>query len=71
MVEVGQLWGSGERSVLVLAVGVSHVVVRDSYGWRRSLSRHDLERGFRVVGDCTQVVPGVMGCRALADVQPA
>jgi len=71
MVEIGQVWASGERTVRVLERGARHVVVRDSYGWRRSLTEHELEQGFRVVTDHAPPVPGVMGRRSLADVEPA
>ncbi len=72
MVENGQVWESGGRTVLVLATDAPRVVVRDSYGWRRSLTEHELQHGFTVVtGDGEERVPGVMGRRALADVEPA
>ncbi len=71
MVEIGQLWASGERTVCVLAEESSRVVVRDTYGWRRSLTRDELERGFRIVGDRPPPSPGVMGRRTLPDVEPA
>ena len=71
MVEVGQVWASGERTVRVLAKEASRVVVRDTYGWRRRLTEHELRHGFRVVTDRPAPAPGVMGRRALADVEPA
>ncbi len=71
MAEVGQVWASGERTVRVLETRAAHVVVRDMYGWRRSLTEHELEHGFRVVTDHAEPVPGVMGRRALADIEPA
>lgn len=70
-VEVGQVWATGERTVRVLERRAAHVVVRDTYGWRRSLTRDELEHGFRRVTDRAMPVSGVMGRRALADVEPA
>ena len=71
MVEVGEVWASGERTVRVLERNDRRVVVRDSYGWRRSLSERELEQGFRPATARRARVPGVMGRRALADVEPA
>jgi hypothetical protein len=71
MVEVGEVWASGERTVRVLERGDGGVVVRDTYGWRRSLTERELEQGFRPVTGRPAAVPGVMACRALADVEPA
>ena len=71
MVHVGQVWANGERTVRVLAREVPHVVVvRDTYGLRRWLTEYELEHGFRVMSDHAERVPGVMACRALADVEP-
>lgn len=71
MVEVGEVWASGERTVRILEAQAAHVVIRDSYGWRRSLTPQELEHGFRRVTDRRRPVPGVMARRALADVEPA
>ena len=71
MVEIGEVWESGERTVRVLERDDRRVVVRDTYGWRRSLSEHELEQGFRPATGRPRPVPGVMGRRALADVEPA
>lgn len=71
MAKVGQVWASGERTVQVLATRGPYVVVRDTFGWRRSMTAHDLEHGFaRVVADREPVLPGVMARRSLADVEP-
>jgi hypothetical protein len=71
MAEVGQIWASGERTVRVLETYAQRVVIRDTYGWRRLLTEQELENGFRVVTDHVEPVRGVMGRRALADVEPA
>lgn len=71
MVEIGEVWASGERTVRVLERHDRGVVVRDSYGWRRSLTERELEQGFRPLRSRPDRVPGVMACRALADVEPA
>ena len=71
MIEVGEVWASGERTVRVLERGERGVVVRDTYGWRRSLTERELEQGFRPVTGRQTPVIGVMACRALADVEPA
>ncbi len=72
MVESGQVWASGGRTVLVLATDAPRVVVRDSYGWRRSLTEDELEQGFSAVSaGGGERARGVMACRALADVEPA
>ncbi len=71
VVEVGQVWASGERTVLVLAQEVERVVVRDMYGWRRSLTQEELQQGFRVMTDQPPPMAHVMARRALADVEPA
>lgn len=71
MVEIGEEWASGERTVRVLERDDRRVVVRDSYGWRRSLTARELEQGFRRVTGRRPPVPGVMARRALADVEPA
>jgi hypothetical protein len=71
MIEVGQVWASGERTVRVLERDADRVVVRDSYGWRRSLTGDELTSGFRVVTDRVERVRGVMARRALADLDPA
>ncbi len=70
-VEVGQDWASGERAVRVLETGAAHVVVRDSYGWRRSLTRGDLTNGFNALSDRVERVRGVMARRSLADIDPS
>ena len=71
MIEVGEVWASGERTVRVLEHDDGGVVVRDTYGWRRSLTERELEQGFRPVTGRPTPVPGVMARRALADVEPA
>ena len=71
MVEVGQVWASGERTVMVLARERGRVVVRDTYGWRRSLTQDELEQGFRVATEQRDPASRVMARRALADVEPA
>jgi len=71
MIENGQVWASGGRTVSVLARDHARVIVRDSYGWRRSLSEDELTHGFSDVGDRVEAVRGVMARRALADIQPA
>ena len=47
------------------------VVVRDAYGWRRSLTQNELEHGFSALTDHRERARGVMARRALADVEPA
>ena len=50
----------------------ARVLVRDSYGWRRSLTEEQLQRGFRRTGSASDDdARGVMACRALPDVEPA
>ncbi|HEY5143449.1 MAG TPA: hypothetical protein VII98_08115 [Solirubrobacteraceae bacterium] len=71
MIENGQVWASGGRTVVVLAQEDAHVIVRDSYGWRRSLTEDELEHGFSHSTDQVEAVRGVMARRALADIQPA
>ena len=71
MAEVGEVWTSGERTVRVLERDDRGVVVRDTYGWRRSLTERQLEQGFRPATGRPAPVPRVMACRALADVEPA
>ncbi len=70
MIEIGQVWSSGERSVEVIASDVGRVVVRDAYGWRRGLSERELQRGFVRAGGSRPPLR-VMGRRALADIEPA
>ena len=71
MVETGQVWASGGRTVRVVDRENTRVVVRDTYGWRRSLSEDELEHGFTPVADHVVPARGVMARRALADVEPA
>ena len=71
MVEIGQVWASGERTVRVLERDDRGVIVRDTYGWRRSLTERLLAQGFRPVTGRTPPVPGVMARRSLAVVEPA
>ena len=71
MIESGQVWASGGRTVVVLAQEDARVIVRDSYGWRRSLTEDELERGFSRPTDRVEPARGVMARRALADIQPA
>ena len=70
MIERGQVWTSGGRSVRVLSKDNARVVVRDTYGWRRRLTVHELEHGFRLAGRAERV-RGVMARRALADIDAA
>lgn len=70
MVSAGQVWFSGQRSVRVLGTEPRAVVVRDSYGLRRTLSRAEFTAGFvPVLGG--HPATSVMACRALADLEPA
>ena len=71
MIENGQVWASGGRTISVLAREGPRVIVRDSYGWRRSLTEDELERGFSRTTDRVEPARGVMARRALADIQPA
>ena len=71
MIQSGQVWASGGRTVVVLAQEDARVIVRDSYGWRRSLTEDELERGFSHTTEQVEAVRGVMARRALADIQPA
>ncbi len=71
MVEDGQVWESGGRTVQVLKADEQGVVVRDAYGWRRSLTQNELEHGFSALTDHRERARGVMARRALADVEPA
>jgi len=72
MIEPGQLWVSGGRVVRIIGMERSNIVVRDTYGWRRLLSERELRDGFRqVVARRAEGVRGVMGRRALADVDPS
>jgi hypothetical protein len=70
IIEVGQVWSSGQRSVEVIARDPGRVVVRDTYGWRRDLSELELERGFVPAGR-DQPNAHVMARRALPDIEPA
>lgn len=70
MIEVGQKWSSGTRSVLVVATEGGRVVVRDAYGWRRRLTERELVGGFAPTG-AGRPPTQVMARRALADVDPA
>jgi hypothetical protein len=71
MVENGQVWASGGRTVRVLDQDDAHIVVLDTYGWRRSLTEYELEHGFSPLTDNAERVRGVMARRALADLEPA
>ena len=71
MIENGQVWASGGRTVVVLAQEDAHDIVRDSYGWRRSLTEDELKHGFSDISHRVEAVRGVMARRALADIQPA
>jgi len=71
MIENGQVWASGGRAVHVVGRDDARVVVRDSYGWRRSLTEDELAHGFSNVTDHVEQVRGVMARRALADLEPA
>ena len=71
MAENGKIWASGGRTVRVLARDDTGVIVRDSYGWRRSLTRDELEHGFTDITEHAERVRGVMARRALADLEPA
>ncbi len=71
MIETGQVWASGGRAVRVVDREDSRVVVRDSYGWRRSLTEDELAHGFSNVTEHVEQVQGVMARRALADLEPA
>lgn len=66
-----EIWTSGGRTVRVVQREDARVVVRDTYGWRRSLTRDELEHGFVDAADHHTRVRGVMARRALADVEPA
>ena len=71
MIEIGQVWQSSGRTVHVLATDAPRVIVRDTYGWRRSLTVDELENGFMLATEPGAEPRGVMACRALADVEPA
>ena len=71
MIQSGQVWASGGRTVVVLAQEDARVIVRDSYGWRRSLTEDELKHGFSDISHRVEAVRGVMARRALADIQPA
>jgi hypothetical protein len=71
MVENGQVWASGGRTVRVLDREDERVVVVDSYGRRRWLSEDELQHGFTPLMGQVERVRGVMARRALADVEPA
>jgi len=71
MIENGQVWASGGRTISVLAKEGSRVIVRDSYGWRRSLTEDELKHGFSDFSHRVEAVRGVMARRTLADIQPA
>jgi hypothetical protein len=69
--ESGEIWTSGGRTVRVVRREDARVVVRDTYGWRRSLTEDELEQGFVEAADHHARVRGVMARRALADIEPA
>lgn len=71
MIETGQVWTSGGRRVRVVANHGARVVVRDTYGWRRTLTADELKHGFSNVTDHVEPVRRVMARRALADVEAA
>ena len=76
MVELGEVWTSGGRSVRVVGRERSRVIVRDTYGLRRRMAEEELRRGFRRVtaGDpveAARAARGVMARRSLADVDPS
>jgi len=71
MIENGQIWASGGRTVVVLGQEDARVIVRDSYGWRRSLTEDELKHGFSDISHRVEAVRGVMARRTLADIQPA
>ena len=70
MIKAGQVWFSGQRSVKVLVTKQGDVIVRDSYGWRRTLTEADFTAGFVPTRGAQPATP-VKGCRALADLEPA
>ncbi len=71
MIESGQVWTSGGRSVRVLAKSETQITVRDSYGWRRSLTEEELTRGFTDLSRQVESTRGVMARRTLPDLEPA
>lgn len=77
MIERGEVWTSGGRSVRVIDREQRDVVVvRDSFGLRRRMPEAELVGGFSRVpqgapGPAAAGDRGVMACRALADVDPA
>lgn len=70
MVCQGQVWFTGQRSVVVLDADDRSVTLRDSYGKRRALSAADFAGGFVATSGGRPASP-VMACRALADLEPA
>lgn len=74
MVEAGQIWTTSGRTVRVLAADDQKIVIRDSYGWKRSLTEDELRNGFALLsstGQSSARPRGVMARRALADVPPS
>ena len=70
MISAGQVWFSGQRSVRVLVTGPRGVIVHDSYGMRRTLTKADFTAGFVPIRGGNPAA-AVMACRALADLEPA
>jgi len=70
-VEVGQVWETGERAVVIVSTEVAGVRVRDSYGWLRSLTIDELELGFSLATEGRAATRSVMARRSLADIEPA
>jgi len=70
-IEVGQVWETGERAVVVVSTGAAGVRVRDSYGWLRSMTTDELEHGFSLATGGRAATRRVMGRRSLADIEPA
>lgn len=77
MIEPGEVWTSGGRSVRVIDREQRNVVVvRDSFGLRRRMPEAELVGGFRrlppgVTDRAAADTGSVMACRALADVDPS
>ena len=71
MIESGQVWTSDGRTVQVLGKHDARVTVRDTYGWRRSLTEDELTHGFTALTDHVESGRGVMARRTLADLEPA
>ena len=61
MISAGQVWFSSQRSVKVLNAGPRAVIVRDSYGLRRTLTNADFTAGFVPIRGGRPSTP-VMGC---------